>query len=164
MLLVIVWIIESVKYSNMLNYIIPTPPITGRKFVKLDYNIVVICIFIGTTDNLYTLSILIAQLFVCDDWPLIVFSLCISYLLTGHVGPCTLKITYSGHSDLSVKFQSHRSRYCWFLWLLRHTGNLCSSIYLFPGDFLLIHYHGQWPLVLHLTLHIVLLALLFTWQ
>ncbi|WJX16607.1 hypothetical protein P8452_06613 [Trifolium repens] len=33
-----------------------------------------------------------------------------SYLLPGHVGPCTLKITYSGHSDLSVKFQSHRSR------------------------------------------------------
>nr|XP_027189651.1 polypyrimidine tract-binding protein homolog 2 isoform X2 [Cicer arietinum] len=33
-----------------------------------------------------------------------------SYLLAGHVGPCTLKITYSGHSDLSVKFQSHRSR------------------------------------------------------
>ncbi|KAE9603991.1 putative RNA recognition motif domain-containing protein [Lupinus albus] len=32
------------------------------------------------------------------------------YLLPEHVGPCTLKITYSGHSDLSVKFQSHRSR------------------------------------------------------
>ncbi|CAL0327465.1 unnamed protein product [Lupinus luteus] len=32
------------------------------------------------------------------------------YLLPEHVGPCTLRITYSGHSDLSVKFQSHRSR------------------------------------------------------
>ncbi|PON50106.1 Splicing factor-like protein [Parasponia andersonii] len=33
-----------------------------------------------------------------------------SYLLPEHVGPCTLRITYSGHTDLSVKFQSHRSR------------------------------------------------------
>ncbi|KAJ1394593.1 RNA-binding domain superfamily [Sesbania bispinosa] len=32
------------------------------------------------------------------------------YLLPEHVGQCTLRITYSGHSDLSVKFQSHRSR------------------------------------------------------
>ncbi|OAY82720.1 Polypyrimidine tract-binding protein [Ananas comosus] len=32
------------------------------------------------------------------------------YLLQEHVGPCTLKIHYSGHTDLSVKFQSHRSR------------------------------------------------------
>ncbi|MED6109946.1 hypothetical protein PIB30_038370 [Stylosanthes scabra] len=32
------------------------------------------------------------------------------YLLPENVGPCTLRITYSGHSDLSVKFQSHRSR------------------------------------------------------
>ncbi|KAM2976026.1 hypothetical protein FF1_002118 [Malus domestica] len=32
------------------------------------------------------------------------------YLLPEHVGPCTLRITYSGHTDLSVKFQSHRSR------------------------------------------------------
>ncbi|CAB4302003.1 unnamed protein product [Prunus armeniaca] len=32
------------------------------------------------------------------------------YLLPDHVGPCTLRITYSGHTDLSVKFQSHRSR------------------------------------------------------
>ncbi|KAF4380456.1 hypothetical protein F8388_024749 [Cannabis sativa] len=32
------------------------------------------------------------------------------YLLTENVGPCTLRITYSGHTDLSVKFQSHRSR------------------------------------------------------
>ncbi|KAL8167460.1 hypothetical protein V2J09_008959 [Rumex salicifolius] len=32
------------------------------------------------------------------------------YLLPEHVGPCTLKITYSAHTDLTVKFQSHRSR------------------------------------------------------
>ncbi|CAN6705857.1 unnamed protein product [Malus baccata var. baccata] len=32
------------------------------------------------------------------------------YLLPEYVGPCTLRITYSGHTDLSVKFQSHRSR------------------------------------------------------
>ncbi|GMH08916.1 hypothetical protein Nepgr_010756 [Nepenthes gracilis] len=32
------------------------------------------------------------------------------YLLPEHVGPCNLKITYSAHTDLSVKFQSHRSR------------------------------------------------------
>ncbi|XP_010537118.1 PREDICTED: polypyrimidine tract-binding protein homolog 2 isoform X2 [Tarenaya hassleriana] len=32
------------------------------------------------------------------------------YLLPEHMGPCTLKITYSAHTDLTVKFQSHRSR------------------------------------------------------
>ncbi|XP_041015010.1 polypyrimidine tract-binding protein homolog 2-like isoform X2 [Juglans microcarpa x Juglans regia] len=32
------------------------------------------------------------------------------YLLPEHVGPCNLRITYSAHTDLSVKFQSHRSR------------------------------------------------------
>ncbi|KAK8492880.1 hypothetical protein V6N12_038528 [Hibiscus sabdariffa] len=32
------------------------------------------------------------------------------YLLSDNVAPCTLKITYSAHTDLSVKFQSHRSR------------------------------------------------------
>lgn len=32
------------------------------------------------------------------------------YLLPEHMGPCSLKITYSAHTDLSVKFQSHRSR------------------------------------------------------
>ncbi|XP_004234176.1 polypyrimidine tract-binding protein homolog 2 isoform X1 [Solanum lycopersicum] len=32
-----------------------------------------------------------------------------SYLIP-ELGPCTLKITYSAHTDLSVKFQSHRSR------------------------------------------------------
>ncbi|OIT19151.1 polypyrimidine tract-binding protein -like 2, partial [Nicotiana attenuata] len=31
-----------------------------------------------------------------------------SYLIP-ELGPCTLKITYSAHTDLSVKFQSHRS-------------------------------------------------------
>lgn len=33
-----------------------------------------------------------------------------SYLIP-ELGPCTLRITYSAHTDLSVKFQSHRSRY-----------------------------------------------------
>ncbi|XP_065868460.1 polypyrimidine tract-binding protein homolog 2 isoform X2 [Euphorbia lathyris] len=33
-----------------------------------------------------------------------------SYLLAEHIGTCTLRITYSAHTDLSVKFQSHRSR------------------------------------------------------
>ncbi|KAK8518331.1 hypothetical protein V6N13_027801 [Hibiscus sabdariffa] len=32
------------------------------------------------------------------------------YLLSENIAPCTLKITYSAHTDLSVKFQSHRSR------------------------------------------------------
>ncbi|KAL7146182.1 hypothetical protein ABFS83_06G023800 [Erythranthe nasuta] len=32
-----------------------------------------------------------------------------SYLIP-ELGPCTLRITYSAHTDLSVKFQSHRSR------------------------------------------------------
>ncbi|GAB2213088.1 hypothetical protein Droror1_Dr00021106, partial [Drosera rotundifolia] len=31
------------------------------------------------------------------------------YLIPDLVGPCSLKITYSAHTDLSVKFQSHRS-------------------------------------------------------
>ncbi|KAL0318027.1 UNVERIFIED_CONTAM: Polypyrimidine tract-binding protein2 [Sesamum angustifolium] len=33
-----------------------------------------------------------------------------SYLIP-ELGPCSLRITYSAHTDLSVKFQSHRSRY-----------------------------------------------------
>ncbi|KAL9225378.1 hypothetical protein vseg_001313 [Gypsophila vaccaria] len=33
-----------------------------------------------------------------------------SYLLPEHLEPCSFKITYSAHTDLSVKFQSHRSR------------------------------------------------------
>ncbi|KAJ3704114.1 hypothetical protein LUZ61_007819 [Rhynchospora tenuis] len=33
-----------------------------------------------------------------------------SYLIEEHVGPVNLKITYSAHTDLTVKFQSHRSR------------------------------------------------------
>ncbi|KAL3720933.1 hypothetical protein ACJRO7_005702 [Eucalyptus globulus] len=33
-----------------------------------------------------------------------------SYLLPEHMGPCTLRITYSAHTYLCVKFQSHRSR------------------------------------------------------
>ncbi|GAV66225.1 RRM_5 domain-containing protein/RRM_6 domain-containing protein [Cephalotus follicularis] len=32
------------------------------------------------------------------------------YLIPEHLVPCTLRITYSAHTDLSVKFQSHRSR------------------------------------------------------
>ncbi|URE15952.1 hypothetical protein MUK42_13100 [Musa troglodytarum] len=32
------------------------------------------------------------------------------YLLQEHVGPCMLKINFSAHTDLNVKFQSHRSR------------------------------------------------------
>ncbi|GAB2293971.1 hypothetical protein Dimus_028185 [Dionaea muscipula] len=33
-----------------------------------------------------------------------------SYLIPELMGPCRLKINYSAHTDLSVKFQSHRSR------------------------------------------------------
>ncbi|PPD71123.1 hypothetical protein GOBAR_DD31996 [Gossypium barbadense] len=32
------------------------------------------------------------------------------YLLSENISPCSLRITYSAHTDLSVKFQSHRSR------------------------------------------------------
>lgn len=32
------------------------------------------------------------------------------YLLQEHIGPCSLKINFSAHTDLNVKFQSHRSR------------------------------------------------------
>ncbi|KAG6753713.1 hypothetical protein POTOM_041710 [Populus tomentosa] len=50
-----------------------------------------------------------SELSVTDD---LVTSLILhfSYLLPEHLGPCTLRITYSAHTDLSVKFQSHRSR------------------------------------------------------
>ncbi|GKE84722.1 polypyrimidine tract-binding protein homolog 1 isoform X2, partial [Tanacetum coccineum] len=37
------------------------------------------------------------------------------YLLPGHVGSCSLRITYSAHTDLNIKFQSHRSRFANFL-------------------------------------------------
>lgn len=33
-----------------------------------------------------------------------------SYLLPEHVGSCNLRISYSAHTDLNIKFQSHRSR------------------------------------------------------
>lgn len=32
------------------------------------------------------------------------------YLLPSHVGSCHLRISYSAHTDLNIKFQSHRSR------------------------------------------------------
>jgi hypothetical protein len=32
------------------------------------------------------------------------------YLLPDHVGTCHLRISFSAHNDLNVKFQSHRSR------------------------------------------------------
>ncbi|MBA0799519.1 hypothetical protein Gohar_010031 [Gossypium harknessii] len=32
------------------------------------------------------------------------------YLLPGHVTSCHLRISYSAHTDLNIKFQSHRSR------------------------------------------------------
>ncbi|KAL3567995.1 hypothetical protein D5086_030646 [Populus alba] len=32
------------------------------------------------------------------------------YLLPEHVGSCNLRISYSAHTDLNIKFQSHRSR------------------------------------------------------
>lgn len=34
----------------------------------------------------------------------------IRYLLPEHVGSCHLRISYSAHTDLNIKFQSHRSR------------------------------------------------------
>lgn len=33
------------------------------------------------------------------------------YLLPDHVGSCHLRISYSAHKDLNIKFQSHRSRW-----------------------------------------------------
>ncbi|GER45838.1 polypyrimidine tract-binding protein-like [Striga asiatica] len=35
------------------------------------------------------------------------------YLLPSHVNECYLRISYSAHTDLSIKFQSHRSRTFW---------------------------------------------------
>ncbi|KAF2548843.1 hypothetical protein F2Q70_00024164 [Brassica cretica] len=32
------------------------------------------------------------------------------YLLPGHVASCNLRMSYSAHTDLNIKFQSHRSR------------------------------------------------------
>lgn len=51
-------------------------------------------------------------------WSTAFLVLGIRYLLPEHLGPCTLRITFSAHTDLSVKFQSHRSRYYWFIILL----------------------------------------------
>ncbi|KAJ7000846.1 hypothetical protein NC653_011334 [Populus alba x Populus x berolinensis] len=34
----------------------------------------------------------------------------VRYLLPEHVGSCHLRISYSAHTDLNIKFQSHRSR------------------------------------------------------
>uniref|UniRef100_A0A6N2L0Z8 RRM domain-containing protein n=1 Tax=Salix viminalis TaxID=40686 RepID=A0A6N2L0Z8_SALVM len=34
----------------------------------------------------------------------------VRYLLPEHVGSCNLRISYSAHTDLNIKFQSHRSR------------------------------------------------------
>lgn len=48
------------------------------------------------------------NVYLTSDW---FFSCWLRYLLPEHVGPCSLKITYSAHVDLSVKFQSHRSRW-----------------------------------------------------
>ncbi|KAK6913281.1 RNA recognition motif domain [Dillenia turbinata] len=38
------------------------------------------------------------------------FQALIQYLLPGHVSSCHLRISYSAHTDLNIKFQSHRSR------------------------------------------------------
>ncbi|KAL3624022.1 hypothetical protein CASFOL_032838 [Castilleja foliolosa] len=35
-----------------------------------------------------------------------------AYLLPSHVNECYLRISYSAHTDLTIKFQSHRSRVC----------------------------------------------------
>jgi hypothetical protein len=45
-----------------------------------------------------------------------------SYLLPEHVTSCCLRISFSAHKDLNIKFQSNRSRY---------THNLFSWSYLF---------------------------------
>ncbi|KAK6121835.1 hypothetical protein DH2020_044448 [Rehmannia glutinosa] len=40
----------------------------------------------------------------------VLVNLCSYRYLIPELGPCSLRITYSAHTDLSVKFQSHRSR------------------------------------------------------
>jgi hypothetical protein len=43
------------------------------------------------------------ELILCFSWYY-------RYLLPDHVGTCHLRISFSAHNDLNVKFQSHRSR------------------------------------------------------
>ncbi|KAL3837741.1 hypothetical protein ACJIZ3_022332 [Penstemon smallii] len=55
------------------------------------------------------------QSFVCRCGDHTVVRTCVRSLIKNcylipELGPCSLKITYSAHTDLSVKFQSHRSR------------------------------------------------------
>ena len=71
--------------------------------------------------------------------PLIFYSWAYFRYLIPDLGPCTLKITYSAHTDLSVKFQSHRSRYIWlptpvyqFLWCPKVVN--ARFLFLFPME------------------------------
>jgi hypothetical protein len=70
--------------------------------------------------------------------------LCFSYLLPEHLGPCTLRITYSGHTDLSVKFQSHRSRYSLALsfWYLDNCRYSMCNVFLLWKSCLVGCYHA----------------------
>ena len=59
-----------------------------------------------------------------------------SYLLPEHLGPCTLRITHSAHTDLSVKFQSHRSWYSLalsFWYLDSHRYSMCNVFLLWKS-------------------------------
>ncbi len=47
---------------------------------------------------------------ICAEVSELIFWCC-RYLLPDHAGTCHLRITFSAHNDLNVKFQSHRSRY-----------------------------------------------------
>uniref|UniRef100_A0A803N3E5 RRM domain-containing protein n=1 Tax=Chenopodium quinoa TaxID=63459 RepID=A0A803N3E5_CHEQI len=47
------------------------------------------------------------------------------YLLPEHVSSCNLRISYSAHTDLNIKFQSHRSR-SWFNGVI--AAQLCPKV------------------------------------
>lgn len=86
----------------------------GRRFLALSTRFwrlqLVFCLGTQIWSNVYYICIYWAKLFRKKQLMITFFVNC-RYLLPDHVGPCHLRISFSAHNDLNVKFQSHRSRY-----------------------------------------------------
>lgn len=52
------------------------------------------------------------------------------YLLPEHVESCHLRISYSAHTDLNIKFQSHRSRYTYLVELSQRSNNFVFDLFI----------------------------------
>lgn len=55
-------------------------------------------------------SLISIQGIACSVVNFVMWCFTFRYLLPEHVGSCHLRISYSAHTDLNIKFQSHRSR------------------------------------------------------